>query len=110
MGYYTDYDLEVVDCADLEFDDVEAAALEIDTDYGEELVNQLLQGNGYNCKWYDHEKDMRTLSLKCPDVLFRLKGHGEEEGDQWVKYFKNGLMQECRAKITYDDFDEGKLG
>lgn len=109
MGYYTNYELEVIDTADLELEDVEAIANDLNTGYGDDLLTELLQGHGYHCKWYEHEKDLRTLSLKCPDVLFRLTGHGEEKGDEWVKYFKNGLMQECRAKITFDPFDEGKL-
>lgn len=109
MGYYTDYELEVVDCADLELEDVTAAAEVFPEQEYSELLTKLLNGSGYNCKWYEHEKDMRAFSRLCPDVLFRLKGHGEEEGDIWVKYFKNGMMQECRAVITFDPFDESKL-
>ena len=69
---------------------------------------------GYNpfedsCKWYKHEAEMREYSKKHPDSLFELRGEGEENLDVWVKYFKNGKMQECRAKFTFDAFDELQL-
>lgn len=61
------------------------------------------------CTWYEHEKDMRAMSEKFADVLFTLRGEGEEGGDIWVKYFLNGKMQVAQAKFVIDDFDESKL-
>lgn len=60
-------------------------------------------------KWYEHETDMRKLSLQFPEIVFVLNGEGEENDDTWYKYFKNGKMQDCYAEITYDEFDESKL-
>jgi hypothetical protein len=60
-------------------------------------------------KWYDHETDMKRLSERFPDVLFTLKGEGEEAGDVWVKYFKGGKMQTSKAEIKLDTFDPKKL-
>ena len=63
-------------------------------------------------KWYDHEDDLKWLSSQFPDVLFTVKGHGED-GDRkdhlWMKYFKGGKMQASNAHITYEEFDESKL-
>lgn len=64
-----------------------------------------------NMKWYEHEEDLKSLSLKFADVVFVLSGKGEEDGDVWKKYFLNGRMQECPAKITveYDEFNPSEL-
>lgn len=98
MGYYTRYELETVRGGDNE------------TDYEEEVTDKV----GYNpfgdeTKWYSFEKDMKKVSKKHPNSLFELSGEGEESGDIWKAYFKNGKMQMCKAKITYDDFDEALL-
>ena len=62
-----------------------------------------------HCEWYDHEKDMRSFSRSYPDVLFILSGEGEDSGDLWRAYFKNGKMQRVAAKIVYDKFNAGQL-
>jgi hypothetical protein len=107
MGYSTNFYLEVKDgelgiseilqsLNEDEFDDL-FWAIDEDGDTRDEA------------KWYNHEKDMVRLSLKFPDVVFELRGEGEENDDMWYKYFKNGKMQSCYAKITYDEYDESKL-
>lgn len=92
---------------------------------GDKTINEILQENedfngldyaidengesAERVKWYDHTEDMIELSKKYPDIIFSLKGDGEAQGDSWYKYFKNGKVQECYAKITYDPYDESKL-
>lgn len=66
-------------------------------------------GSTDTCKWYDHEEDVSTFSKIYPDVIFELSGEGKESGDIWKKYFKNGKIQICNAKIIFDEFDESKL-
>jgi hypothetical protein len=61
------------------------------------------------CSWYEHEKDLNDFSRKYPDVLFELYGEGENPGDMWKKYFRNGKMQVCKAELTFPPFDEKKL-
>jgi hypothetical protein len=106
MGYYTDYNLKVhegnrsiesiLEQVDGQFEDLEWAV-----DFSGDTND--------SAKWYDHEIDMKKLSKIYPDIVFKLKGHGEESGDTWIKYFKNGKMQNCPAKITFDEYDEKKL-
>jgi hypothetical protein len=103
MGYYTDFNLEVIGG----HHEILAEIIESDEDtfYGLDK-----DGNSYDrVKWYDHEVDMKKVSKEYPELVFKLSGEGEEAGDLWIKYFKNGRMQYCPAKITYDDYDETKL-
>lgn len=98
MGYYTRFELEVISGGDYE------------TDY-EEVVREQVDYNPFDdeTKWYSFEKDMREVSKKHPNVLLKLSGEGEENGDLWEAYFLNGKMQMCKAKIEYDDFNESLL-
>lgn len=101
MGYYTRYALKCSDKA---------------------LIKELIKENenaacafsasGSPCeeiKWYEHEEELREFSKRYPDVLFTLKGEGEEQGDLWIKYFQNGKMQLAAAKIAFARFDKKKL-
>ncbi len=102
MGYYTHHTLRV----------------DGDTNLIAELVAEnedaswSLAKNGdteESSKWYNHREDMRIFSLRHPDVLFTLKGEGEESGDIWIEYYKGGKMQYCKAEIVLPDFDESLL-
>ncbi len=59
--------------------------------------------------WFNHEHDVAELSRIFPYVMFALDGKGEQYDDLWIKYFMNGKMQECRAIITYPEFDPDQL-
>lgn len=61
------------------------------------------------CKWYEHHEEMIELSNHFTETIFCLYGNGEENGDTWYRYYKNGKSQYCPAKITYDEYDESKL-
>ena len=100
MGYYTHYTLSVLD-EKIGGWDMEPYVTLLDLGYGLQPNGKPTQG----CTWYDHNKDMKRLSKQFPEVVFVLSGEGEETGDLWKKYYKNGLMQECRAIITYDEYD-----
>lgn len=101
MGYYTNYTLSTTSWNE-------------DREEIEETLNEI---SGYNIefgwndsrKWYDHEKHMKELSKIYADITFILDGEGEESGDIWRKYFKNGKMQACKAEIVFPAFDESKL-
>ena len=103
MGYYTKYKLQVEggDRSLIETlrQENQNAMLAFD-DYGETFSEQ---------KWYDYEEDMKSFSKKHPNVLFVLKGVGEENCDIWIAYFKNGLMQYAKVKLVFEDFNENLL-
>ena len=65
--------------------------------------------DGEEIKWYEHEADMRRYSTRYPKHLFKLVGEGEETGDLWVEYYKNGKMQRCVGEVVYPPYDKNKL-
>lgn len=103
MGYYTQHNLSILGG----HWDLLESIIESDCEmfYG-------LNSDGSpsdSVKWYDHENDMKHISRLYPNLVFKLEGFGEDNDDIWVKYFKDGKMQECKAKITFDEYDESKL-
>ena len=116
MGYYTHYTLEIVGDALTEVKGIDSegkpGSVFVPLD-SSKITDEVLALSGYSSfseiKWYDHETHMRQISRKYKDLLFILRGEGEESGDLWVKYFKNGKMQTARARVEYDKFDEKKL-
>lgn len=62
-----------------------------------------------SCKWYEHDEEMTDLSRQFPENIFCLYGEGEETGDLWYTYYKNGKKQYCPARIEFDEYDETKL-
>jgi hypothetical protein len=65
--------------------------------------------NGECHKWYSHQEEIIKFSKTKPDVIFMLSGEGEESGDAWRIYVKDGHTQECNAEMVYPEFDKGKL-
>lgn len=72
-------------------------------------LQDFMEWESFTGKWYEHEEDMKQLSLQFPHILFTLSGDGEEKEDLWRKYFLAGKMQVARAIIVYDNFSEDKL-
>lgn len=62
---------------------------------------------GESVKWYEHDKDMRELSLEFPELTFKLHGNGEDADDVWNAYYRNG--KSCRYEPIMPDFDENDL-
>ena len=129
MGYYTRYSMEVQDIDNKGYDSYKIAKYMLDKqkesnkfyvfkyeleDFVENEdatsgVDYGLSFGDNEYKWYDNEEDMRLLSKEFPDILFKLHGEGEDNKDIWDKYFMNGKMQYCSAKIIYSPFDKTKL-
>lgn len=99
MGYLTTFTLNIIR-GDLAIDYQEE--IEEMSGYGDETFNNQI-------KWYDYENDMKRISKKYPEVIFCLRGYGEEPGDLWMRYFKNGKIQHSKGKVVFDEFDESKL-
>lgn len=105
MGYSTNYELSVYE-GDKNIKEI----LNENPEF--EGLGYALYEDGSSCegvKWYQHEIDMKELSEKYPEIVFKLEGEGEEGGDIWIKYFKGGKMQECYARIEFDEYNENEL-
>ena len=104
MGYYTRYTLDIsLDNSNVTQEEIEEEMKAMD------LAVDSIKTQSDDMKWYDHEEDMRDFSKKFPDVLFILDGAGEESGDIWKKYFKNGLMQSLKPKLKFPPYNPARL-
>ena len=110
MGYYTSYNLDVVNIDSVEDrDNIVAAIKEKDllryvfSDDWDKTYNEKSHkyGLSFYCwdaqKWYECEDDMCSISAKFPDVVFKITGEGEEWNDKWNMYFVNG----CSEYVPY---------
>ena len=101
MGYYTTHELTI-----LEGDD-------FDIHYHEEEISKAAGYGGCfsdEIKWYSRREDMVEYSKKHPNTLFQIYGIGEESGDIWKEYYKNGKQHRIKGEIAFDEFDKESLG
>jgi len=103
MGYYTDFHVTVKDYGEHYFDLDEELSKLTSYEYWQ-------NGEHVDIKWYNHDKDMRTLSAKYPDALFEIKGEGEGGlFDIWIGYYRDGKGYMLQIEPEYPPFDEGQL-
>lgn len=87
MGYYTNYELEIIEkpghCVD-----------------EEKVIEKFSEISGYGgeygpfehaCKWYDHDANSRTVSAFFANAVLKIEGKGEGQGDHWVHAYHNGV-------------------
>jgi hypothetical protein len=116
MGYTTSFKLCVVvglgqdvDTSALNFDLMQIARFQTQTGWTARTHSIVCVYGIQDVKWYDHEEDLLGLSSKYPQFLFMLRGAGDDPGDIWIKYFKDGQIQSECARISLPAFDEKKL-
>ena len=115
MGYYTYYNLNVRGIKSFEeFAELKTSMLG-KKDNIRQIIGYALDEGYYNnngeasfagndcVKWYDHDEDMIALSKQFPDMTFQLNGDGENQGDLWETYYKNGESEDCRADCSIPD-------
>lgn len=104
MSYYTDYTINIdatLDAEKFTSHVRERANYYFDIDVN---CNQLTLSG---IKWYKWKEDMEHLSSLYPDKTFTVYGEGEEAGDIWRAFVKNGTTIVQKAKLTYDPVPEG---
>lgn len=108
MGYYTTYKLQIHNPEKMPANKNVIKEFVETTEFVEHYLDE--EGNNLDtAKWYEHETDLKAFSKKYPEIIFKLSGEGEESGDIWSKYFQNGKMQDCRAKVVTPGFNPNKL-
>lgn len=120
MHYLTEYSLTVQSPHPLTVSEVQAITNKLSDasllGYAFENDSHLPQNNclafspAFPVPWYDSQQDLRILSLAFPAFLFTLTGRGENPGDLWQRYFKNGRVQHEPAIITFNPPDAHILG
>jgi hypothetical protein len=97
MGYYTDFDFSNNEPEVIQ-------AIESVSGYGESE-----SGRYDDIKWYSWEDNIKAVSLQFPDKIIMISGEGEEQGDVWEAYARNGKLKILKAEVTIPDFDESML-
>lgn len=109
MGYYTKFKGKVSG------DGVSMAKFENDAEkeitFGSydfplsDFNNKYGFGDGETYKWYGYDSDMLGLSDKYRNLLFELTGEGEESGDLWKSWYRNGKSVRAEAQIVFVEPD-----
>lgn len=101
MGYRTYYTVTDLDGNDLS--EELSMFLHETEDYAEDY-------SGDNeTSWYEYEEDLKSFSLESPGRVIVCHGIGENNGDIWDLYVKDGKTQRCEAEIIIPPYDESKL-
>ena len=112
MGYLTRFSLYIGTVNSngdkfIEFGDDEYEIIE-EFRHFSDYAEYALQSDGTtdnSAKWYSWKKDLEMFSKKYPNIIFNMNGEGEEPGDIWQAYTKNGKTQVCKVKIEFDPLD-----
>jgi hypothetical protein len=93
MGYYTNFELEIID---VDYSDIDSGKIR------QEIQDEFKISFGDTIKWYNYNEDMKCFSKKYPELIFVIDGNGEEFDDVWKHYFMNGDDQYTRAKFVFE--------
>lgn len=110
MGYYTNFNLKVLDENEVEIDESFVPEWEQKELYGNDLsISDLIWRTADSMKWCDYHDEMLEYSKKYPEFVFILDGEEEESGDIWREFFKNGKSYVWQLTYSPPSFDESKL-
>lgn len=113
MGYYTDFDLEVLNSQEFSYEEIIAASYKLceitnlyDSDDVKEYCKNYSDPFGWlttdSWKWYDCEEDMIKLGKLFPEMCFCLSGNGEDRDDNWRLFIKGDKIERQEARIVFD--------
>lgn len=106
MGYNTKFSLEISGVEGLTDRQKESLYKErVDKDYTD--IGAIYTEQVEEVRWYDYLQDLDRISAKYPNVLFQLTGWGEETGDYWRTWFRNG--RHVSVDATFPEVDLTQL-
>lgn len=106
MGYYTKFTVNKPNQWSLELKD---SLIEISDEFWDrDTVDEFIDGELRELKWYNFKSDLSTLSEKFPDILFEIQGFGEDVAE-WKAWFKNGRSFTSDGRVVFNEYDETKL-
>ena len=111
MGYYTNFDISIYE------KDQFPEGKSLDYDDAEKIFDSLTRSSDMeyayleeSTKWYDYDKDVRSLSIAYPDHVFLAHGDGEESGDNWKEVFYNGKSTSVSSVLVFPPMNLSKIG
>lgn len=115
MGYITYFDLDIVDGPDggLTLDEHGEAIGKLSDELYAKSAGTTLRASApwspfdEGCKWYTHSEVMVEYSKRYPDTVFLVGGDGEESGDLWKAYYKNGEERHYDAEFQVQSYYKG---
>lgn len=113
MGYYTNFQLDMVDAKIHEpiYSDsmiylaVQEAFGKIN-DYVD--FDGLIDGSAESYKWYNWRTQMLQLAREFPSIHFTLSGEGEDREDNWIADFIDNRFAFRRAEIVYPELKDAE--
>ncbi len=104
MGYYTRYNLVALPKGSLKDADILNCLYHANPKEGFNEYSSFAEWAEEPKKWYDYIYDMIHLSQCHPNTTFILTGVGEEQGDIWKCYYKDGCcVQYIKAVLTFEE-------
>ena len=90
MGYDTSFSLRLVKGDPAEYDKF-IEKLRKKSGYDGLCDGDCYDGEGIH--WYDHEKDLKSVTKKFPDLIIEVNGVGEDYDDIWTERWQNGRSE-----------------
>ena len=100
MGYYTTFSLALEEGPREQY---QRMLEDIDAIMGD---NGMSSFESINVKWYSYDTDIRELSLRYPDITFRVNGDGEDPSDLWKEFWRAG--NRFREQVHFARYEEIK--
>lgn len=105
MGYLTNYEIAARTVDEKVLEDIKELYEGLFKEDAHIYNGNILAIGSDSVKWYEHDVDLKELSIKHPTVTFVLDGVGEEQGDLWQKIFLGGKMKYLEPEIVWPDED-----